>query len=429
VVTADLPHDTVLIARTMGPADLLDYDRSRLRGLVIEDGGGQSHVAIVAKALGIAAVGHARGVMERVDEGNPIIVDADSGEIHIRPSSEVIAAFGDKARFQARRHRKYRALRDRPAITKDGQKIDLHINAGLLMDIPHLAQSGADGIGLFRTELQFMISATLPRLERQIQMYRSVVEEAGGKPVVFRTLDVGGDKVLPYLRQPAEENPALGWRAIRLSLDRPGLLRTQVRALLRATAGQELRLLLPMVSAVGEFDMARALIDRELDLLRRRGMSDPIKVLVGAMIEVPSLLYELDTLMPRVDFVSVGSNDLLQYLFAADRNNTRVAARYDPLSAASLRALGAIVEAAGRHKKPLSLCGEMAGRPLEALALIGLGYRAISMAPVSIGPIKSMLLSLDAGTLQRWMTGIVKSGEGSLRAQLKRFAEEQGVEI
>jgi phosphotransferase system enzyme I (PtsP) len=429
VVTADLPHDTVLVARTMGPADLLDYDRSRLRGLVIEDGGGQSHVAIVAKALGIAAVGHARGVMERVDEGNPIIVDADSGEIHIRPSSEVIAAFGDKARFQARRHRKYRALRDRPAVTKDGQKIDLHINAGLLMDIPHLAQSGADGIGLFRTELQFMISATLPRLERQIQMYRSVVEEAGGKPVVFRTLDVGGDKVLPYLRQPAEENPALGWRAIRLSLDRPGLLRTQVRALLRATAGQELRLLLPMLSTVGEFDMARAVIDRELDLLRRRGMSDPTKVLLGAMIEVPSLLYELDALMPRVDFVSVGSNDLLQYLYAADRNNTRVAGRYDPLSAASLRALSTIAEAARRHDKPLSLCGEMAGRPLEALALIGLGYRSISMAPVSIGPVKSMVLSLDAGALQRWMGPLVKSNEGSLRAQLKRFAEEQGVEI
>jgi phosphotransferase system enzyme I (PtsP) len=428
-VTARLPHDTVLVARTMGPADLLDYDRSRLRGLVIEDGGGQSHVAIVAKALGIAAVGHARGVMERVDEGNPIIVDADSGEIHIRPSSEVIAAFGDKARFQARRHRKYRALRDRPAVTKDGQKIDLHINAGLLMDIPHLAQSGADGIGLFRTELQFMISATLPRLERQIQMYRSVVEEAGGKPVVFRTLDVGGDKVLPYLRQPAEENPALGWRAIRLSLDRPGLLRTQVRALLRATAGQELRLLLPMLSTVGEFDMARAVIDRELDLLRRRGMSDPTKVLLGAMIEVPSLLYELDTLMPRVDFVSVGSNDLLQYLYAADRNNTRVAGRYDPLSASSLRALAVIAEAAGRHSKPLSLCGEMAGRPLEALALIGLGYRSISMAPVSIGPVKSMVLSLDAGALRRWMGPLVKSGEGNLRPQLKRFAEEQGVEI
>jgi phosphotransferase system, enzyme I, PtsP len=428
-VVAGLPHDTVLVARTMGPADLLDYDRSRLRGLVIEDSGGQSHVAIVAKALGIAAVGQVRGVMERVDEGNPIIVDADSGEVHIRPSSEVIAAYGDKARFQARRQRKYRSLRDKPAVTKDGQRIELHINAGLLMDIPHLAESGADGIGLFRTELQFMVSAALPRLERQIQMYRDIVAEAGRKPIVFRTLDVGGDKVLPYLRQPTEENPALGWRALRLSLDRPGLLRTQVRALLRAAAGSELRLLLPMVTTVGEIDMARALIGREIDLLRRRGMSDPTKVLLGVMIEVPSLLYELDALMPRVDFASVGSNDLLQYLFAADRNNPRVAARYDALSATALRALAAIVDAAKRHGRPLCLCGEIAGRPLEAMALIGLGYRAISMAPASIGPVKSMLLSLDAGALQRWMPAVVANGEGSLRAQLKRFAEDHHVEI
>jgi phosphotransferase system enzyme I (PtsP) len=260
-------------------------------------------------------------------------------------------------------------------------------------------------------------------------MYRSIVVEAGQKPVVFRTLDVGGDKVLPYLRQPDEENPALGWRAIRLSLDRPGLLRTQVRALLRATAGQELRLLLPMVTAVGEVDMARALIDRELDLLRRRGVSGPTKVLLGVMIEVPSLLYELDALLPRVDFVSVGSNDLLQYFFAADRNNTRVAARYDSLAAAPLRALGAIAEAAKRHSRPLSLCGEMAGRPLEAMALIGLGYRSISMAPASIGPVKSMVLSLDAGALRAWLEGALRKGEGSLRAQLKRYAEDHGVEI
>ena len=428
-VTAKLPHDTVLIARTMGAADLLDYDRSRLRGLVLDDSGGQSHVAIVARALGIAAVGNANGILERVDQGNPIIVDADSGEVHIRPSSEVIAAYGDKARFRARRHRKYRALRDKPSLTKDGQKIELHINAGLLMDVPHLAESGADGIGLYRTELQFMVSATLPRLERQVQMYRAVVAEAGQKPVVFRTLDVGGDKVLPYLRQPQEENPALGWRAIRLGLDRPGLLRTQVRALLRATAGLELRLLLPMVTAVGEVDMARAVVDRELDLLRRRGLSGPTRVLLGAMIEVPSLLYELDGLLPRVDFVSVGSNDLLQYFFAADRNNPRVAARYDALSAAPLRALGSIVEAATRHNRPLSLCGEMAGRPLEAMALIGLGYRAISMSPASVGPVKSMILSLDAGELQRWLTETIRTGEGSLRAQLKRYAEDHAVEI
>jgi phosphotransferase system enzyme I (PtsP) len=428
-VTDQLPHDTVLIARTMGAADLLDYDRSRLRGLVLEDSGGQSHVAIVAKALGIAAIGNARGVMERVDQGNPIIVDAETGEVHIRPSSEVITAYGDKARFRARRHRKYRALRDRPAMTKDGQRIEIHINAGLLMDVPHLAESGADGIGLYRTELQFMVSATLPRMEQQTQMYRAVVAEAGQKPVVFRTLDVGGDKALPYLRQPQEENPALGWRAIRLGLDRPGLLRTQVRALLRATAGLELRLLLPMVTAVGEVDMARAVINRELELLQRRTTSGPTRVLLGVMIEVPSLLYELDALLPRVDFVSVGSNDLLQYFFAADRNNPRVAGRYDALSAAPLRAFASIAEAAKRHARPLSLCGEMAGRPLEAMALIGLGYRSISMAPASVGPVKSMVLSLDAGELQRWLFETIRTAEGSIRAQLKRYAEEHTVEI
>jgi phosphotransferase system enzyme I (PtsP) len=424
-----LPHDAILIARSMGPADLLDYDRQRLRGLVLEDSGRQSHVAIVARALGIAAVGDARGVMERVDPSNPIIVDADTGEVHIRPSSGVIGAYGDKARFRARRQRKYRALRDQPAVTRDGQRIELHINAGLEMDLPNLAESGADGIGLFRTELQFMISATLPRMERQTQMYRAILEGAGGKPVVFRALDVGGDKVLPYLRQPAEENPALGWRAIRLSLDRPGLLRTQVRALLRAAAGQELRLLLPMVTTVGEVEVAHALVDREVELLQRRGIAGPAAVRLGAMIEVPSLLYELDALLPRVDFVSVGSNDLMQYFFAADRNNTRVAGRYDVLSAPPLRALASIADAAKRHSRPLSLCGEMAGRPLEAMALIGLGFRSISMAPASVGPVKSMVLGLDAGALAQWLETNMRVSDGSLRAGLKRFAEEQGVEI
>jgi phosphotransferase system, enzyme I, PtsP len=424
-----LPHDTILVARSMGPADLLEYDRSRLRGLVIEESSGQSHVAVVAKALGIAAIGQARGVMERIDAKDPMIVDADTGEVHIRPTSEVIAAYGDKARFRARRQRTYRALKDRPAVTKDGQRVALHINAGLLVDVPHLIESGADGIGLFRTELQFMISVTLPRLDRQTQMYRAIVVEAKDKPVVFRTLDVGGDKTLPYLRQPYEENPALGWRAIRMSLDRPGLFRTQIRALLRATAERELRLLLPMVTAVGEVEMARGLIERELEFLRRRGLPEPTRVMVGAMIEVPALLYELDALMPRVDFASVGSNDLLQYLFAADRNNARVAGRYDTLSAAALRALASIVEAARRHGKVLTLCGEMAGHPLEAMALIGLGFRSISMAPAAIGPVKSMILSLDAAAIERKVGDILEDGDGNIRGILKRFAEANDIDL
>src|SRR5919109_613650 len=260
-----LPNDTILVARTMGPAELLDYDRSRLRALVIEEGSAQSHVAIVAKALGLAAVGQAAA-----------IVDGETGEVHLRPSAEVVAAYSDKVRFRARRQRQYEALRDQPAVTKDGTRISLHINAGLLVDMPHLEESGADGVGLFRTELQFMLASTLPRRERQTLAYRQILDEAKGKPVVFRALDIGGDKVLPYVRQHKEENPALGWRAIRMALDRPGLFRTQIQALLRAAAGRELSLMIPMVSAVAEVDAAKALIEREQELLQRRGPDGPL---------------------------------------------------------------------------------------------------------------------------------------------------------
>jgi phosphotransferase system enzyme I (PtsP) len=424
-----LPADTILVARTMGPADLLDYDRSRIKGLVIEDSSGQSHVAIVAKALGIAAVGQARGMVERADTGDPIIVDATSGEVYIRPSSEVIAAYADKARFQARRQRKYRAMKETEPKTKDGQRIGMLVNAGLLVDLPQLIASGADGIGLFRTELQFMVSRTLPRLERQTQMYRAIIEEAGARPVTFRTLDIGGDKSLPYLRQPHEENPALGWRAIRMSLDRPGLLRTQVRALLRATTDRDLRMMLPMVASVTEIDAARALIEREHEIMRRRGLGEPKTIAVGVMLEVPSVLFDLDAVFSRVDFASVGSNDLLQYLFAADRNNERVSTRYDNLSVPALRALGAISAAARRHKKSVTLCGEMASRPLEAMALIGLGYRSLSMAPSSIGPVKAAVLGIDTGVLEPFMQDLVAGGSADIRAELKQFAVKHRIEI
>jgi phosphotransferase system enzyme I (PtsP) len=428
-VKKDLPHDTVLVARSMGAAELLDYDKSRLRGLVIEDGGGQSHVGIVARALGIAAIGQARGVIERVDPGNPIIVDAESGEVHIRPTSDVIAAYADKARFRARRQRQYRSLRDKPAVTKDGQRVELHINAGLPIDTAHLVESGADGIGLFRTELQFMVASSFPRLERQTQLYRSVLTEARGMPVTFRTLDIGGDKVLPYMRRVHEENPALGWRGIRMALDRPALFRTQVRALLRAATGQDLRVMVPMVSQASEAVAARALIDREFELARTRGIAGPKRLIFGVMVEVPSLLFELDAVMPKADFVSVGSNDLLQYLFAADRSNERVADRFDFLSASFLRALAMIVEAGRRHKVPAALCGEHGGRPLDALALIGLGFRSLSMAPASIGPVKAMVRSLDAERAQAFVRKLVLEGEGSVRDKLKQFAEREGLEI
>jgi phosphotransferase system enzyme I (PtsP) len=427
--SAALPSDTILVARTMGPAELLDYDREKLRGLIIEDSSGQSHVAIVARALGIVAIAQTGSIIERVATGDPVIVDAESGEIHLRPSAEVVANYSDKVRFRARRQRRYEALRGRPATTKDGARIELHINAGLLVDLPHLTESGADGIGLFRTELQFMISSALPRLDQQISTYRQILDGAAGKRVVFRALDIGGDKALPYIRHPSEDNPALGWRAIRMALDRPGLLRMQMRALLAAAAGRELSVMIPMVSCASEIAGAKRLIHRELTIHRQRGYQGPSSLRIGAMIEVPSILYELDALLPKVDFVSVGSNDLLQFLFAADRGNPRVAHRYDCLSVSALRALKGVVEAAARHGVPVALCGEMAGRPLETMALIGIGYRSLSVAPASIGPVKAMILSLDAGRLSAHMHELMGSATGSLRDQLRLFADREGVEI
>lgn len=427
--TGSLPQDAIVVARTMGPAELLDYDRQRLRGLVLEEGGAASHVAIVARAIGIAALTQVKGVLEAVEPGDAAIVDAEGGELHLRPTQEVVSAYADKVRFRARRQAQYAALRTVPSVTLDGERVALHINAGLLFDLPHLDQSGADGIGLFRTELQFMISATFPRLEQQTRLYKAILDAAGDRPVVFRSLDVGGDKVLPYFRGSHEDNPAIGWRAIRMALDRPALFRTQIRALLRAAAGRELRVMLPMIADVSEFKAARSLIDREVTILKRHGRPEPKTLMVGAMIEVPALLWQLDRLLTLADFASVGSNDLLQFLFAADRGNTRVAGRFDPLNPAVLKALKLIVESAKKHDVPLNLCGEMAGKPIEAMALIGLGFRSISMAPASVGPVKAMILSLDAGNLAQRLDELLESKDTSLREELKSFAAEQGVQI
>ena len=424
-----LPRDAIIIARTMGAADLLDYDRTRLRGIVIEEGGGQSHVAIVARALGIVAVTDVRRVIERIDAGDPIIVDGTTGEVFVRPASDVIQAFSDKVRFRARQQRQYRSLIGRPAVTLDGERISLQMNAGLPDDLIHLEQSGADGIGLFRTELQFMVAATFPRLDRQTQVYRAVIEGAAGKPIVFRTLDIGGDKVLPYMRQHPEDNPALGWRGIRMGLDRTALLRTQLRALLRAADGNELRVMIPMVSEPQEIIAARALLNREIELNQRRGTSGPTRVHFGIMIEVPSLLFDLDAVLPLVDFASVGSNDLMQYFFASDRANPKVSGRFDVLSPSFLRALSSVTAAGRRLGVPIGLCGEIGGRPLEAMALIGAGFRTLSMAPASIGPVKAMVLGLHAGRNGEAVAELIAKGGQSIRDGLAAYARKEGIEI
>jgi phosphotransferase system enzyme I (PtsP) len=427
----EMPENAIIVARNMSPAALLDYDRARLRGLVLEEGAPTSHVAIVARALGVATVGQIGNASGLCDPGDAIIVDGDAGEVHLRPPPELEAAYAEKVRLKARRQAQYAALRDQPAISKDGERVNLLLNAGLLVDLPHIAETGAEGIGLFRTELQFLVASNLPRTGAQYRHYKAVLDAANGKPVTFRTLDVGGDKVLPYLRTVEEENPALGWRAVRFGLDRPGLLRSQLRALLRAAAGRDLKVMFPMVAAIDEFDRARALIERELTHLRRHGHALPNTIQIGTMIEVPSLLFALDEILERVDFLSVGSNDLIQFLFAADRGNQRVAGRFDPLSPPALRALKLVADAGKRHRKPIALCGELASRPLEALALLALGYRTLSLSPAAIGPVKAMVLALDIGAAARLLLPLLeaKAGDTSTREKLRAFAEQSGIPI
>jgi phosphotransferase system enzyme I (PtsP) len=426
-----LPENAVLVARTMGPAALLDYDRSRVRGLVLEEGGPTSHVSIVARALGIASVGQIANAGGLVDSGDAIIVDGLSGEVHVRPAADIERAYAEKARFRARRQAQYAALRNRPCITRDGQEVTLLINAGLLVDLPHITESGAAGIGLFRTELQFMVAAAFPRTSEQFKLYQAVLDAAGERPVTFRTLDVGGDKVLPYMRVVEEENPALGWRAIRLGLDRPGLLRSQIRALLRAAAGRRLRMMFPMVSAIDEFDRAKALVEHELTHLRRHGHTLPERIEIGTMLEVPALLFQLDEILQRVDFLSVGSNDLVQFLYAADRGNRWVAERFDSISVPVLRALRAVIVCGHAHRKPVTLCGEMASRPLGALALVALGFRHLSLSPSAVGPIKSMLLELDVGRAAALVNELIDGHQPqvSVREQLANFATLEGLQF
>jgi phosphotransferase system enzyme I (PtsP) len=416
----------------MGAAELLDYPREKLRGLVLEDGSITSHVVIVARAMGIPVAGQLKGVVSMAENGDAIIVDGEDGTVQLRPQSDVEAAYAEKVRFRARRQELFRELRDKPSVSRDGVTVDLLMNAGLAVDLPQLADSGAAGIGLFRTELQFMVAATFPRAEEQERLYREVIEVAKGRPVTFRTIDIGGDKVLPYFRGATqEENPALGWRAIRLTLDRPGLLRAQMRALLRAAGGRELRVMLPMVTELGEIAQARELIDREVRHLSRHAHLLPTTLKLGAMVEVPSLLFQLDELMDVVDFVSVGSNDLFQFVMASDRGNSLIGDRFDPLSVPFLRVLKHIADAGNRTGTPVTLCGELAGRPISAMALVGLGYRAISMSPAAIGPVKAMLAELPAARLAQLLDAALAPGGASrnLRPDLQSFAAEHGIPI
>lgn len=428
---AQVTGDAIIVARSMGPAELLDYDRSRVRGLVMEEGTPASHVTLIARALGIPTIGQAAGVTSMVESGEAIIVDADGGDVHIRPSSDVENVFAEKVRFRARRQAQYRRLRNLPSVTRDGLEVTLFMNAGMLMDMEHLKESGAAGVGLFRTEVLFMVAPSLPRRQAQVDLYRKILDKADGRPVTFRSLDIGGDKILPYLRNPDEENPAMGWRAIRLGLDRPGLLRTQLRALLIAAAGRELKLMFPMVTTVSEYDAARALVDRERRFLHSHGYRLPEKIRVGVMVETPSLLFELEELLAVVDFVSVGTNDLYQFAMAADRSNVRVSGRFDSLSLSFVRMLKRIADACTAANVPVTVCGDLAARPLEALTLVGLGYTDLSMPPAAIGPVKAALRATDVGRLRARLLPRLEPGRGNddIRHLMSRFVDMNDIPV
>jgi phosphotransferase system, enzyme I, PtsP len=425
----ELPAEFVLVARSMGPAELLDYDRRRLKALVLEEGSPTAHVAVVARALDIPVVGRVKDVLAKVEAGDLVIVDGDEGVVLLRPGEDIQQAV--TARIDARLGQRlgYAALRDLPAETRGGERVSLQLNAGLLLDLPYLDETGAEGVGLFRTELLFMLREDFPTVGQQASVYRRVLEQAGGRPVTFRTLDIGGDKLLPYMSEIKDENPAMGWRAIRIALDRPALLRQQLRALIRAARDRCLRVMFPMIADIAEFEAARAVLDLEIERATTRGHRVPAKIEVGVMFEVPALLWELPQLLPKVDFLSVGTNDLVQFLFAADRGNPKLAERYDTLSLPVLRLLGEVARACASHRVPLALCGEMAGQPLDAMALVGIGFRTLSMAPGSIGPVKAMIRSLDLAPLAGLLDGLPALPPRSLRGRLRDFARDHGVVV
>jgi len=424
-----LRNDAIIIARNLGPAELLEYDRRRLKGVILEEGSLTSHVVIVARAMGVPVLGRMRGLRGKVRDGDQLLLDGDQGMVTVRPTQMLAEAFD--ARFAKSRERQqgYAALRDVLPVSRDGKRITVMINAGLRDDLPNLALTGADGIGLFRTEFQFLVSATLPARERQTRLYREVLDAAGDKPVVFRTVDIGGDKALPYLRHDetnSEENPAMGWRALRVALERDGLLKAQARSLLEASTGKVLNVMFPMVCEPWEFDAARAVFEGQLAFLQRQKKPLPEAIRYGAMLEVPALAEVLDLLCPKISFLSIGTNDLTQFLFAADRSNPKLAERYDWLSPAVLRFLKRVVDQCAAHNVAVTVCGEMGGRTLEALALLALGIRRLSITPAAVGPIKEMVCKVDVEAISGIMDGWLRTPPADLRAELRQWALDQG---
>ncbi len=421
---AEMPDDPILIATNIGPAELLEYGRS-LRGVVLEEGSVASHAAIVARALAIPLIVHVGPITTSALNGDLILVDGESGVVHLRPEENVVAAFRDKMAMEHEAQQKYAALRHKPAETRDGVRIRLDMNAGLMADLPSLESSGADGVGLFRTELQFLTRPSLPRRGELAATYKRVMDAAGGKRVVFRTLDIGSDKVLPYLKPQDEPNPALGWRAIRVGLDKPGIMRMQLQALIRGAEGRPLSVMFPFIAQFDEFREARQRLLDEIENERRLGHVVPEKLEIGAMLETPSMVFAPRQFFQMADFVSIGGNDLKQFFYAADRENERVRRRYDTLNVSFLNMLEQVVRRCDEVGTPVSFCGEDAGRPVEAACFAAIGMRCLSMRPASIGPVKAVLRSVNLEKLRRVINGARADGSQSVRPAVQEWLQRR----
>jgi len=423
---ADMPADPILVARNIGPAELLDYGR-KLKGIVLEEGSVGSHAAVVARALVIPLVIHAERITTEALNGDAILVDGDQGIVHLRPEDSVAAAFRDKIAMQTEAQSRYASLRELPATALCGTTISLHMNAGLMADLPSLVGSGAEGVGLFRTELQFLIRNHVPKRSELAAIYSNVLDAAQGKRVAFRTLDIGSDKVLPYMKRVEEPNPAMGWRAIRVGLEKPGVLRMQLQALLRAANGRPLTVMFPFVAEYDEFRVARQMVLDEMERERRLGHILPASLEIGAMMETPSLAFAPDTFFREADFISIGGNDLKQFFFAADRENEQVRRRYDMLNTSFLRFISQVVGRVGEFGTPLSFCGEDAGRPVEALCLAALGVRTLSMRPASIGPVKHLIRKVSLSELRDLLTAEMAKDSVNVRPAVMDWLARQEI--
>ncbi|MDK2794695.1 MAG: phosphoenolpyruvate-protein phosphotransferase system enzyme [Caldanaerobacter sp.] len=392
---SDLEEEVVVIARDLTPSDTATMKKEMVLGFATDVGGRTSHTAIMARSLEIPAVVGLGNVTSQVKAGDLVIVDGLEGIVIVNPDEKTVEDYKSKKESYEKKVEGLKQLKDLPAETPDGKKVMLAANIGTPKDVASALANGAEGVGLFRTEFLYMDRNSLPSEEEQFEAYKEVVEKMGGRPVTIRTLDIGGDKELPYLDMPKEMNPFLGYRAIRLCLDRPDIFKTQLRAILRASAYGNVQIMYPMISSVEEVRKANSILEEVKAELDREGVKYDKEIKVGIMVEIPSAAVTADILAKEVDFFSIGTNDPTQYTLAVDRMNEHVKEYYQPFHPAILRLVKMVIDAAHKEGKFAAMCGEMAGDPLAAVILLGLGLDEFSMSATSIPEIKNIIRNVE----------------------------------